>query len=272
MFGRRGTPPDWSQREPGGRCRFGGLVVALLVQDQERATAVPLLREDPGAGLMASVPSGLGVVGNSGVARENWSVFSGAVIGRDAELDFVQAFLDEVGGGPAGLVLSGEAGIGKTILWQAGVEHARGRFAHVLTCRGTEAEAALSFAGLSELLGEVLGDALDSLLPPRRRALEVALLLVGAGTGTAGSAGDWAGRTRRAARRWRSTAPCLSRSTTCSGSTPRRRARSRSRSGVCARTGLVCSSLRDRTAGATIPLGLERSLPSSGSRFCRSGR
>ena len=104
-------------------------------------------------------------------------MISGAVIGRDAELEFVQAFLDEVGGGPAGLVLSGEAGIGKTILWQAGVEDARGRFAHVLTCRGTEAEAALSFAGLSELLGDVLGAALDSLRPPRRRALEVALLL-----------------------------------------------------------------------------------------------
>ena len=112
-----------------------------------------------------------------GVARENGSVISGAVIGRDAELDFVRAFLDDVGAGPAGLVLSGEAGIGKTILWQAGVEEARGRFAHVLTCRGAEAEAALSFAGLSELLSDVLGDAVDSLLPPRRRALEVALLL-----------------------------------------------------------------------------------------------
>jgi DNA-binding CsgD family transcriptional regulator len=101
----------------------------------------------------------------------------GAVIGRDAELDFVQAFLDDVAGGPAGLVLLGEAGIGKTILWEAGVERARGQFAHVLTCRGVEAEAALSFAGLSELLGEVLGDVVDSLLPPRRRALEIALLL-----------------------------------------------------------------------------------------------
>ncbi len=102
---------------------------------------------------------------------------SGAVIGRDAELDLVQAFLDELGGGPVGLVLSGEPGIGKTILLQAGVDEARARFEHVLTCRGAEAEAALSFAALSELLGEVLGDALDSLLLPRRKALEVALLL-----------------------------------------------------------------------------------------------
>jgi ATP/maltotriose-dependent transcriptional regulator MalT len=105
------------------------------------------------------------------------SVISGAVIGREAELDFVWAFLDDVRGGPAGLVLSGEAGIGKTILWQAGVDEARSSLAHVLTCRGAEAEAALSFAGLSELLSEVLVDALDSLLLPRRRALEVALLL-----------------------------------------------------------------------------------------------
>ena len=123
------------------------------------------------------------VFGNSDVERENGSVISGAVIGRDAELDFVRAFLDDVGAGPAGLVLSGEAGIGKTILWQVGVDLARGRFAQVLTCRGAEAEAALSFAGLSELLSEVLGEALESLLPPRRRALEVALLLAEPGVG-----------------------------------------------------------------------------------------
>ena len=110
-------------------------------------------------------------------------MISRSVIGRDAELDFARAFLDDVDAGPAGLVLSGEAGIGKTILWQAGVDLARGRFAHVLTCRGAEAEAALSFAGLSELLSEVLGEALEALLPPRRRALEVALLLAEPGEG-----------------------------------------------------------------------------------------
>jgi hypothetical protein len=47
----------------------------------------------------------------------------------------------------------------------------------VLMCRGAEAEAAFSFAGLSELSGEVLGVAVDELSAPRRRALEVALLL-----------------------------------------------------------------------------------------------
>lgn len=104
-------------------------------------------------------------------------MITGAVVGRAAELDFIEAFLDDLRHGPAGLVLSGEAGIGKTSLWQAGVDEARARFESVLMCRGVEAEAALSFAGLSELLGEVLDDVADSLSAPRRTALEVALLL-----------------------------------------------------------------------------------------------
>jgi DNA-binding CsgD family transcriptional regulator len=110
-------------------------------------------------------------------------VRAGAVIGRDDEVDRVEAFLDEVAGRPAALVLSGEAGIGKTILWQIGVEEARRQFPCVLTCGVVEAEAALSFAGLSELFGEALVEFADSLLPPRRRALEVALLLAEPGDG-----------------------------------------------------------------------------------------
>jgi hypothetical protein len=47
----------------------------------------------------------------------------------------------------------------------------------VLVARGTEAEASLSFAGLSELLGDVLEEVGPSLAPPRRRAIEVAFLL-----------------------------------------------------------------------------------------------
>jgi DNA-binding CsgD family transcriptional regulator len=110
-------------------------------------------------------------------------VVEGAVIGRDGELDSVEAFLEEVAGGPSALVLSGEAGIGKTVLWQVGVAEARRRLACVLTCRAVEAEAALSFAGLSELFGDVLVEVAELLLPPRRRALEVALLLAEPGDG-----------------------------------------------------------------------------------------
>jgi DNA-binding CsgD family transcriptional regulator len=99
------------------------------------------------------------------------------VIGREEELDAIAAFLARVEESPSALVLSGEAGIGKTILWEAGVEDARERLDRVLTCHGVEAEASLSFAGLSDLLGNVLEEAGSSLAPPRRRALEVALLL-----------------------------------------------------------------------------------------------
>ena len=48
----------------------------------------------------------------------------------------------------------------------------------MLICRGVEAEASLSFAGLSELLALVFDDVAPTLLPPRRRALEIALLRI----------------------------------------------------------------------------------------------
>ena len=103
------------------------------------------------------------------------------LIGREDELDIVEAFLDGVTEGPGALVLSGEAGIGKTALWETGVDEARRRHVQVLSCRGVEVEASLSFAVLSELLADVLDGTAPSLPPPRRRALEVALLLADPG-------------------------------------------------------------------------------------------
>jgi predicted ATPase len=100
------------------------------------------------------------------------------VIGREEELGVLRAFLADIEQGPSALVLSGEAGIGKTILWDAGVAEAREHLGYVLTCRGVEAEASLSFAALSELLAPVFDEVEASLLSPRRRALEIALLLV----------------------------------------------------------------------------------------------
>ena len=74
-------------------------------------------------------------------------------------------------------MLSGEPGIGKTVLWETGVDEGR-RLRGMLVGRGSEAEASLSFAGLSDLLAPVFDDVAASLLPPRRRALEIALLRV----------------------------------------------------------------------------------------------
>ena len=97
------------------------------------------------------------------------------VVGRDEELAAVAAFLD--GDLPAALVLAGEAGIGKTTVWRAGLGHARERGVRVLDCRPAESEARLSFAGLTDLLEPVLGAVLGALPSIQRRALEAALLL-----------------------------------------------------------------------------------------------
>ena len=119
-----------------------------------------------------------------------------SLIGRDDGLGAIRAFLGAVERGPAALVLSGEPGIGKTVLWEEGLAIANVDCGRVLSCRGIGAEAALSFSGLSDLLSSVMPEVSDSLLPVRRRALEVALLLVdpgGAGPGRSGDRHGFAG-------------------------------------------------------------------------------
>jgi DNA-binding CsgD family transcriptional regulator len=98
------------------------------------------------------------------------------VLGRDEELAAVAAFLE--GDFPAALVLAGEAGIGKTTVWRAGVGQARDRGVRVLVCRPAESEARLSFAGLADLLEPVLDEVLGALPSVQRRALQAALLLL----------------------------------------------------------------------------------------------
>ena len=98
------------------------------------------------------------------------------IIGRDAELGSLHSFLDEATDGPAALVLEGDAGIGKSMLWAACLEEARVRGFQVLAARPAEAEQSLANVGLSDLFENVLDDVLPELPAPRRRALEVALL------------------------------------------------------------------------------------------------
>ena len=102
---------------------------------------------------------------------------SGATIGRDAELDSVYAFLDRVLEEPTALVLEGTAGIGKSTVWLGGVEAARERGMCVLVSRPAELDRGLAHAGLGDVFDKVLEQVLPELSPPRRRALEVALLL-----------------------------------------------------------------------------------------------
>src|SRR6266446_5862550 len=96
------------------------------------------------------------------------------VVGRDEELAAVREFLDAVERLPAALVVEGEAGIGKTTLWRAGIASAEERGYRVLSTRPAQAESQVSYAGLADLLEPVLEEALAELPPPQRRALEAA--------------------------------------------------------------------------------------------------
>jgi hypothetical protein len=65
-------------------------------------------------------------------------------------------------------VLAGEAGIGKTTLWETGVALARAQGLRVLSARPSDAEAQFSFGALVDLLDGVDTDALTSAAPVSR--------------------------------------------------------------------------------------------------------
>ena len=96
------------------------------------------------------------------------------LIGRDEELQRVQRFLDEAGG--RALLIAGEAGVGKTSLWQAAVDRAQAAGMRALAARPTEAETSFAHAALGDLLGPH-PEVLEELPAPQRHALEVALLV-----------------------------------------------------------------------------------------------
>jgi hypothetical protein len=77
---------------------------------------------------------------------------------------------------PGALLIEGEAGIGKTTMWEAGVDMCVGAGHQVLSCRPAQTEKNLAFAGLGDLLGTVSEEQLDAISTPPRHALEVVLL------------------------------------------------------------------------------------------------
>ena len=97
------------------------------------------------------------------------------VVGREAELAQLHAFLYADPGGAA-FVLVGGPGIGKTTLWENGVEAARQRGMRVLVARLSDAEARLAFSALIDLFDGVASEELAGLPPPQLHALDVALL------------------------------------------------------------------------------------------------
>lgn len=98
------------------------------------------------------------------------------IIGRDRELEAITTFLDREQDGPQVLLLEGEAGIGKTTLWNQAATAAEP--AHrVLRASPREIETRISFASIGDLLTDVVEEAADRLPGAQRRALEMALLM-----------------------------------------------------------------------------------------------
>jgi DNA-binding CsgD family transcriptional regulator len=99
------------------------------------------------------------------------------VIGRREELLALEAFLEAVPAGGQALLLEGDAGIGKTALWQEGNRLACERGFRPLTARPAHSETQVAFATVGDLFAPVVKETLPQLTPVQRRALETALLM-----------------------------------------------------------------------------------------------
>ena len=88
----------------------------------------------------------------------------------------MQQFLETVPVGARAFLIGGDAGVGKTSLWQAALGRAESAGLRALVARPTEAETSFAFAALGDLLGAD-PEVLEDLPRPQRRALEVALLV-----------------------------------------------------------------------------------------------
>jgi predicted ATPase len=99
-------------------------------------------------------------------------------VSRHTEAEAISNFLTLCSMKPAGLLLAGEAGIGKTTLWIAAVEQARARGMHVLTARAAATESVMAYISLSDLVSGVEAGVLYELPEPQRLAVDRVLLHV----------------------------------------------------------------------------------------------
>jgi DNA-binding CsgD family transcriptional regulator len=102
---------------------------------------------------------------------------SRSLVGRDRDLEFLRSFVEEASEQGGAMLVTGDAGVGKSALLDRVATECRRAGAQVLRATGAEFEAALSFSGLSHLLQPVLGR-LDALGELHGQALRTALGLV----------------------------------------------------------------------------------------------
>ena len=98
------------------------------------------------------------------------------MLGRSDELAVGRRFLVAARAGPACLVIEGQPGIGKTMLWQVIGEEAQAAGMLLLVSRPSELEIDLPLVSLADLLQPVAAEVLPELPAAQRRALDRALL------------------------------------------------------------------------------------------------
>ncbi|MFF7168919.1 ATP-binding protein [Streptomyces pseudovenezuelae] len=96
------------------------------------------------------------------------------LVGRDGDLGFIHSFFNNPEVHGAALLLSGEAGVGKTAVLDAVAAGAVNRGVRVLRAAGVQFEADIGYAGLNQLLVPLF-DEFDVLDPVHRDALRVAI-------------------------------------------------------------------------------------------------
>ncbi|MGV9915439.1 ATP-binding protein [Streptomyces tendae] len=101
------------------------------------------------------------------------------LVGRHDDLSFIRSFFDDAAIQGAALLVTGEAGVGKSALLDALAGGAAQRGVRVLRARGVQFEADISYAGLNQLLVPLF-DEFEILDEGHREALRVA---VGIGSG-----------------------------------------------------------------------------------------
>ncbi len=107
--------------------------------------------------------------GNSGMQK-----LASAVVGRDEELVLIRSLVADAAEGGAVLLLTGEPGMGKTVLLDVAAEAAAAAGTRVLRAAGVEFEVDVSFSGLHQILFPLLAE-FGQLRALHRDALNVAL-------------------------------------------------------------------------------------------------
>jgi AAA ATPase domain len=97
------------------------------------------------------------------------------LVGRGREQARLADFAARLREGPSAVLIRGEPGIGKTMLWREGVDVAQREGARVLVSRCAEAEMPIPLGAVSDLLDPVFAEVSDELPEPQRRALSAAL-------------------------------------------------------------------------------------------------